>query len=123
MTNLFHRADIIIRRVKYYEARRLQTLTFFVGRTAENIAERFAYVQHADAQISKLKAEFAEIPVEIRLKALGWHHWQTHNDGLLEEWAHLDSDRAIMVEYDSTTWRPIACWETKVGMLENLATL
>ncbi|WQZ01232.1 hypothetical protein [Pseudomonas phage Pae01] len=120
---LQQRAAIIIRRVKYYESRWLRTVTFFVGECSENITERFAYLRHAEEQMTKLKAEFAAFPVEHRLKALGWINWNTYNDGLLEEWIHPDSDRAIMLEYDSTTWRPEACWETKIDSLSKLAML
>ena len=47
------RAAIIIRRVKYYESRWLRTVTFFVGAASENITERFAYLRHAEEQMSK----------------------------------------------------------------------
>lgn len=117
------RAAVIVRRVKYYESRWLRTVEFFSGAAAQNIAERFAYAGHAEEQLSKLKAEFAEFPVEVRLNALGWTNWKTLNDGLLEEWIHLETDRAIMIEYDETTWRPVACWETTVEALPNLAVL
>ncbi|WVS24161.1 hypothetical protein VDTJJZMW_CDS_0123 [Pseudomonas phage LPS-5] len=117
------RAAVIVRRVKYYERRWLRTVEFFSGAAAQNIAERFAYAGHAEEQMSKLKAEFAAFPVEVRLDALGWINWNTHNDGLLEEWIHQDSDRAIMLEYDSESKRPVACWETTVYALPKLAML
>ncbi|ADD65105.1 hypothetical protein PAK_P100113 [Pseudomonas phage PAK_P1] len=117
------RAAVIVRRVKYYERRWLRTVEFFSGAAAQNIAERFAYAGHAEEQMTKLKAEFAAFPVEVRLDALGWINWNTHNDGLLEEWIHQETDRAIMIEYDETTWRPVACWETTVDALPKLAML